>query len=155
MKPFQHVFLLFLFSLPITGWAAAQRDTTVSKKDTTARTYFRNRFSEYEPNYFISDFGQSYYGQVKFKISFKFDLTLPFEKNKAYFAYTQTAFWDLYGPSAPMRELDFTPTLFFEHDFYKQFSLKNWHFTVIDFKVGYLHQSDGQPDGPSTINLIR
>ena len=130
------------------------KDTHSTISD-TARTHVKNRFSEYENNYFISQLGNTYYGHVKFKVSFKFDLSLPYRKNKAFFAFTQTAFWDLYGPSAPIRELDFTPVLFFEHDFEKEFDLGGSSFTVFDFKVGYLHQSDGQPTGPFNRSIFK
>src|SRR5258708_6547076 len=85
-----------------------QHDPDSSKKNIPP---LQSRFSEYEPNYIISNFGQSYFGQVKFKISFKFDLKIKSEINKFYFGFTQIAFWDLYEQSAPMREFDLTPTL--------------------------------------------
>lgn len=107
-------------------------------------TIVESRYSEYEPNYILTNFKQSYYGQVKFKISFKFDLVPTFQKDKFYFAYTQYAFWDVYQPSAPMRELDFTPTVFYEHMFNNGFQSKDWNFKDFSLKIGYLHQSNGQ-----------
>lgn len=161
MSIFKLATFLFVFLLPLSVYSQTNADTTKKPKDNTNKAkdttnnYVKNRFSEYEPNYFISQLGSTYYGHVKFKISFKFDLSLPYTKNKAFFAFTQTAFWDLYGPSAPMRELDFTPTLFFEHDFYKESKLEKWHFEVTDFKIGYLHQSDGQPAGPLNRSIFK
>ncbi|MGZ3752697.1 MAG: phospholipase A, partial [Mucilaginibacter sp.] len=104
----------------------------------------QSRFSEYEPNYIISNFGQDYYGQVKFKISFKFDLKLKSEINKFYFAFTQIAFWDLYQQSAPMREFDLSPALYYEHRLRKSFSMGSWLVKWNNYQLGYLHESNGQ-----------
>lgn len=106
-----------------------------------------NRYTAYEPNYFLTNFGQDYYGQIKFKVSFKYDLLIPSKENKIYFAYTQFAFWDIYKPSAPMRELDFTPMLFYQRTFHKNQAAKADFISGFNYiRIGYLHQSDGKSD---------
>jgi outer membrane phospholipase A len=100
----------------------------------------------------MSNFGQGDYGQVKFKISFQYDIGIgkgvQDTVNKLYFAYTQFAFWDLYEGSAPMRELDFTPMLMYQHKFYpkEDHHIGSWKFSIPYIKIGYLHQSDGRAD---------
>jgi len=150
LKP---LLLPVLLLTSITALASIKTDTvrksdTVVKKD-TVYIFNPSRFSEYEPNYFTSNFGQNYYGQVKFKVSFKFDLDFGNKRDKLFFAYTQLAYWDLYKDSAPIRELDFTPTLYYERRF-KSINPaigKSWHYSLFDVKGGFLHQSDGQPAG--------
>lgn len=115
----------------------------------TVKDNIPSRFSEYEPNYIISNFGQRYFGQVKFKISFKFDLNIKSEIDKVYFGFSQIALWDLYEHSSPMREFDLTPVLFYEHRLNKVFSIgDSWQIKFRNYRLGYLHESNGQ-DGPS------
>jgi phospholipase A1/A2 len=126
---------------------------------------YQNRFSEYESNYIVSNFGQNDFGQVKFRISFKFDLKMSSQKNKLYFALTQNIFWDLYQKSAPMREYDFLPVVYFEHHLNRSFSVGNWWLKLSNYSIGYAHASNGQagPDnrslyklaGSSDIEIIR
>src|SRR5579862_9814145 len=116
----------------------------------------QSRFSEYEPNYIITNFGQQYFGQIKFKISFKFDLSIRSKRNKFYFALSQIDFWDFYEQSAPIREFDFTPVFFYEHRLNKALRLGDWSIKIDDYKIGYLHQSNGQagPENRSFYNFI-
>ena len=117
---------------------------------------YQTRFSEYGPNYIVSNFGQNYFGQVKFRISFKFDLKTNTQTNKFYFALTQNVFWDLYKQSSPMREYDFLPTLFYEHRLNKSFSMGDWWLRLNNYTINYLHASNGQagPDNRSLYKLI-
>src|SRR5690242_19122832 len=125
------ILLVFLFSFFVT--VEAQKDSST-------------RYSEYEPNYFLTNFGQDYYGQVKFKISFKYDLGIRDSVNKLFFAYSQFAFWDLYKSSAPMRELDFTPMLWYQRKINKFFGNNKWQIKPQYLRFGFLHQSNGQTD---------
>lgn len=127
--------------------ASPPEEKKPQSKDST--THEVNRFSVYEPNYFTTNFGQNDFGQVKFKLSFKYDLVTSYENNKVFFAYTQNAFWDIYKDSAPMREVNFAPTLFFQHTYYREIKsdTAKWQFNVVSYKLGFLHNSDGQSAG--------
>ncbi|MBS1520151.1 MAG: phospholipase A [Bacteroidetes bacterium] len=114
-----------------------------------------NRLTEYEPNYIISNFTQNYFGQVKFQLSLKFDLNIRSEKNKLYFALTELVFWDLYRRSAPMKELDFKPILFYQHKLNKLYAVDDkWLFKISDYRIGFQHESNGQ-DGSSNRSLYK
>jgi outer membrane phospholipase A len=113
------------------------------------------RLTEYEPNYIVSNFTQNYFGQVKFQLSLKFDLNIRSEKNKLYFALTELVFWDMYRRSAPMKELDFKPILFYQHKLNRLYAVNDkWLFKISDYQVGFQHESNGQ-DGPSNRSLYK
>ncbi len=119
---------------------------------TKAQDSLQYRYSEYEPNYIISNFGKHDFGQLKFKISFKYNLFFKSNNgNKVFFAYTQFAFWDVYQPSAPMRELVYTPMLFYEYKLHPS-SLSKIKFENVKF--GTLHQSNGK-DGESNRSIFK
>lgn len=114
-----------------------------------------SRLSEYEPNYIVTNFTQNYFGQVKFQLSLKFDLYIRSEKNKLYFALTELVFWDLYRHSAPMKELDFKPILFYQHKLNKLYAVDDkWLFKISDYRIGFQHESNGQ-DGPSNRSFYK
>jgi phospholipase A1/A2 len=150
--PFKLLAILFLAgslaeSMPC--FSQAKTDTIYTRPPIadpdTVKVNIPYRFSEYEPNYIVTNFGQNNYGQVKFKISLKFDLNIKSEKNKVYFGITQLAFWDLYEKSAPMKEIDFTPVLFYSHRLSKLYPVGNdWLFKIGDYQIGFLHGSNGQ-----------
>lgn len=116
-----------------------------------------NKFSVYEPNYFLSAFNKGDFGHVKFKISFKYSLGWPgfLERlgtsrrdNQLYFAYTQQSFWDLYSYSSPMRDVNFEPMLHWEHTFHTKADPEKtrgrWVGRFDSYKLGGLHESNGQ-----------
>ena len=123
------------------------------------------RFSQYDPNYFISNFGQEDLGQVKFQFSFKFDLGFNFKKqlkrdvykDHIYFAYTQLVFVDLYNYSAPTKDINFTPILLWEHrvKVQKTFDNKRDRFFLNCYMPGLLHQSNGQSAGYLNRSIFR
>jgi phospholipase A1 len=89
-------------------------------------------FKIYKSNYMV--FGDKD-DQVKGQFSFKYALIYPFNLG-LYFGYTQVMFWDLYEDSAPFRELNYNPEVFWRHDFS---GLNN--FIQLGF---YEHKSNGR-----------
>jgi phospholipase A1/A2 len=64
-------------------------------------------------NYFISGFNKT--TQAKFQFSAKYDLWPSAGHHTVYLAYTQKSLWDIYDSSAPFRESDYAPELFYAH----------------------------------------
>lgn len=105
-----------------------------------------SRYSEFEPNYFISNFGSNEFGQVKFKISFKYDLlfdTAVSNKNKLFFAYNQLSFWDLWDKSSPMKDVNYSPMLMYMYNIQAEDSYKLKLTKIIS---SVIHQSNGKND---------
>ena len=135
------------------------KDTMINH--TQVKPFFK-RYSVYEPNYFLTNFGQNDFGQVKFKVSFKYDLgfnfdkwSKRFQKDGIYFAYTQTAFWDIYDYSAPMRDVNFSPLAYWQHQVYGKRKNHSKKFFLDNYKVGYLHKSNGQPNGANNRSIFQ
>ncbi|RYZ80546.1 MAG: hypothetical protein EOP06_25145, partial [Proteobacteria bacterium] len=86
----------------------------------------------YRPSYFL-------YGNpdTKVQVSFKVELV---EHSRFFFAYSQLMFWDLRAKSAPFRDLNYNPELFYRLPFYSD---KNF----ID--LGFEHESNGKGDEDS------
>lgn len=93
-------------------------------------------FERHRPSYFLLGTAPT-----KVQISFKVSLIrrVPF-----YFGYTQLMMWDLFRDSAPFRDLDFNPELFY------RFSLGDADYGR-DLDVGADHESNGRagPDSRS------
>jgi phospholipase A1 len=64
----------------------------------------------YKPVYFIAGDKEN---QVKYQVSFKYNLWYPYEGGLA-LAYTQTARWNLYDKSSPFKEINHNPIVFIE-----------------------------------------
>lgn len=108
-------------------------EATPSKGPSKDRLPIENAFDgmeEYRPNYFI-------YGKPDTKIQFSFKFKLHEDYN-AYFAYTQTMFWDLGKKSSnPFSELNYNPEGFY------QFKMsESSYFQYIN--AGYAHLSNGR-----------
>ena len=71
----------------------------------------------------LADYNESEYKNVEFQISFKSRLLWDI-----YGAYTQKSFWDTYAPSAPFREHNHNPEIYWERE---------------GFSFGYEHESNG------------
>lgn len=69
--------------------------------------YSISPMSTHEDNYFVS--GKD---DVLFKMSIKYNLIYPFSSG-LYFAYTETAFWNIYDKSSPFREFNHNPEIFY------------------------------------------
>ncbi len=78
--------------------------------------------------------------ETKFQISIKSSLAKNILglNDELFVGYTQTSWWQITQPSAPFRETNYMPELFFIiPNIYKQSSLKA-------YKLGFLHQSNGR-----------
>ncbi|TKX30178.1 phospholipase [Campylobacter sp. MIT 12-5580] len=108
------------------------------------------QISEHGANYFLP-FSYTFKGkyprhkrtEAKFQISLKkplFENIFGFDE-KFYFAYTQTAWWQLYKDSSPFREINYQPEFFVSVPLYiDQFeNLKN-------VRISLLHESNGKDD---------
>lgn len=93
MKKILMLILLLVIALPLMG-----------------REY-ESPMSIYKDNYFLS--GDKIEDQVIFQISAKFDPFYPLDLG-AYFAYTQKSHWKIYDNSAPFKENNYMPEVFFQ-----------------------------------------
>ncbi|MES1185964.1 MAG: phospholipase A [Myxococcales bacterium] len=64
-------------------------------------------------NYFVTGFNKT--TQAKFQFSAKYDLWPSAGRHTVYLAYTQKSLWDIYDSSAPFRESDYAPEVFYAH----------------------------------------
>jgi phospholipase A1 len=64
-------------------------------------------------NYSLTGFTRA--TQVKFQFSFKYDLWPSPSHHTVYLGYTQKSLWDIYDRSAPFRESNYAPEIFYAH----------------------------------------
>lgn len=112
------------------------------------------RLSFHEPVYFIA--GRSGGNRnAKFQLSFKFRLFQPDDMrsrglmDNLYFGYTQYSLWDLQSPSAPFRDTNYRPSLFY------YLPDLGWHsglLTRTAAAAGLEHESNGRA-GPDSRSL--
>ena len=100
-------------------------------------------FRPYRPNYLVVG---SEDGEVRFQLSLMVPLLTakrggPLRSSSLAFAYTQTSFWEASSDSAPFRESDYNPELFFQWKPALQGS-SNWSFK--SFQAGLAHESNGR-----------
>lgn len=69
--------------------------------------------SFHRSNYFLSGFTTE--TQAKFQFSFKYDLWPSTSHHTVYLAYTQKSLWDIFDRSAPFRESNYAPEIFYTH----------------------------------------
>lgn len=129
--------------------------TDESIDEDVGRNNFIDNFYAYEPLYFL--FGTDP-NNAKFQISFKYrfvDDDSEFAQehpwlSSFYVAYTQTSFWDLESESAPFRDTNFKPEVFYQ---FNDVRLPSFSDDVyFDFRFGYQHESNGQ-DGDDSRSL--
>lgn len=106
--------------------------------------------STYKMNYFLplsyafkGKMKDDHRAEVKFQISIKkplFKDLLGFDETY-YFAYTQTAWWQLYKHSSPFREINFEPEVFVS----VPIKLKELP-SLQNIRFGLLHESNGRDD---------
>lgn len=109
---------------------------------TASHVLAQSDISGFNPNYLV--FGNDSIEtneancDIKFQLSFSRKLRAPtiigefITKFPLYFGYTQESYWDICGSSAPFRENNFRPTLFYPFG-----EKQNWSF-------GYVHESNGR-----------
>jgi outer membrane phospholipase A len=93
-------------------------------------------------NYFVTGFTRD--TQVKFQFSFKYDLWPSTSRHTVYLAYTQKSLWDLYDRSAPFRESNYAPELFYAHYHSDVRGQPNRGCGLFSEQVGVEHESNGE-----------
>jgi outer membrane phospholipase A len=77
-------------------------------------------------------------GEIKFQISFKYNIV-----NNIFLGYTQKTFWDIKDKSAPIKETDFSPEIFYIHNNDNcEFGKNTWLPYQYMF-MGLRHESNG------------
>lgn len=105
-------------------------------------------FSINKENYFTAG-----YQDIKFQVSAKYNLLYPFDTG-LYLAYTELAFWDIFDYSAPFREYNHNPEIFWMAD--ESGNIFNSDLSIIDYiKISpYEHKSNGR-DGDNSRGIDR
>lgn len=98
--------------------------------------------SFHRTNYFVTGFTRG--TQAKFQLSVKYDLWPTRGHHTVYLAYTQKSLWDIYDPSAPFRETNYAPEIFYA--FYHGDSREDVEQGCGFFseRAGAEHESNGQ-----------
>lgn len=99
-----------------------------------------NGLSAHKPNYILPVSYNVDFEQDRFEVLFQISAKQRIFARNLYFAYTQKSFWKLYNPgeSAPFRETDYNPELFYRWAPDPEF----FHHWGADF--GFDHESNGQ-----------
>jgi len=98
-------------------------------------------------NYWATGFTRS--TEVKFQFSFKYDLWPSRGHHTVYLAYTQKSLWDLYEKSAPFRESNYAPEIFYAHYHSDSHSQPNPGCNFFSEQVGVEHESNGEANDAS------
>lgn len=93
-------------------------------------------------NYLLSGFSRK--TEVKFQFSFKYDLWPSSGRHTVYLAYTQKSLWDLYETSAPFRESDYAPEVFYAHYHSEVHGQPNPGCGLFSEQLGFEHESNGE-----------
>lgn len=123
------VVLFFLICLPLS---AQEQEVEPPEADSSYETYSERQFiqlNRYKPVYFI-------YGNPDSKLQLSLKAML-FRNFNLYFAYTQLMLWTLTEKSAPMRDINFNPEVFYRLKLTKDAD------GFLDFGF-YEHESNGR-----------
>jgi outer membrane phospholipase A len=131
--------------------ASAAPDTVAPTSDTEFA-----RISSNEPMYIA--FGKNGDANARFQLSFKFHILKPDNPasksllDNLYFGYTQLSIWDLQAESAPFRDSNYRPSLFY---YIPDTGARASWFTSLGIAAGVEHESNGKagPDSRS-INTV-
>jgi outer membrane phospholipase A len=131
--------------------ASAAPDTVAPTSDTEFA-----RISSHEPMYIA--FGKNGDANARFQLSFKFHILKPDNPasksllDNLYFGYTQLSIWDLQAESAPFRDSNYRPSLFY---YIPDTGARASWFTSLGIAAGVEHESNGKagPDSRS-INTV-
>lgn len=105
-----------------------------------------SRVSLNEPMYFIAG-NSGGYATAKFQLSFKFRLFQPDDMrsrsllDNLYLGYTQYSIWDLQKPSAPFRDTNYRPSLYY---FLPDVGIHNSVINRMALATGIEHESNGR-----------
>lgn len=114
------------------------------------------RLSSHEPMYIA--FGKNGDTNARFQLSFKFRLIKPDNPaskgffDNLYFGYTQLSLWDLEAESAPFKDSNYRPSLFY---YLPDTGLRAGWFTTLGVSAGVEHESNGRDGADSRgINTV-
>jgi phospholipase A1 len=96
----------------------------------------------HRPTYFVTGFSKA--TQAKFQFSAKFDLWPNRGTHTAYLAYTQKSLWDVYDRSAPFRESNYAPEIFYAHYHATTRDEPNPGCGLYSEQLGVEHESNGE-----------
>jgi outer membrane phospholipase A len=133
---------------PVTQ-VAAERDASADSKSPPRR---ESPAAEHVPELDILTFHRSNYlvtgftpeTQVKFQFSFKYDLWPSTGRHTVYLAYTQKSLWDVYAKSAPFRESNYAPEVFYAHYHSDVHGQPNPGCGMFGEQLGFEHESNGE-----------
>ncbi len=103
-------------------------------------------FSWYEPAYFLVGVNPGI-DYSKFQFSFKYRLfnnlhpEIPSWKDRWYFAYTQTSYWDLKSDSMPFEDSSYKPEIFY---WFPKIDLAIPWISTFGLRTGLRHESNGK-----------
>jgi phospholipase A1 len=98
-------------------------------------------------NYLLTGFNRA--TQVKFQFSFKYDLWPSRGRHTIYLAYTQKSLWDVYEKSAPFRESNYAPEIFYAHYHSDSHTQPNPGCDLFSEQLGVDHESNGEANDAS------
>ena len=93
-------------------------------------------------NYLLSGFTRQ--TEAKFQFSFKYDLWPSTGHHTVYLAYTQKSLWDIYEKSAPFRETNYAPEIFYAHYHAEVHGQPNRGCGLFSEQLGLEHESNGE-----------
>jgi outer membrane phospholipase A len=115
--------------------AGAEKAQELDQPELDVLTFYRS-------NYFVSGFTRE--TQVKFQFSIKYDLWPNTGHHTVYLAYTQKSLWDLYDTSAPFRESNYAPELFYAHYHAEMHGRPTAGCGLFGEQLGFEHESNGE-----------
>ncbi|WP_353190928.1 phospholipase A [Pandoraea pnomenusa] len=114
------------------------------------------RISSNEPMYIA--FGKNGDANARFQLSFKFHILKPDNPasksflDNLYFGYTQLSIWDLEAESAPFRDSNYRPSLFY---YIPDTGVRAGWFSSLGIAAGIEHESNGKAgDDSRSINTV-
>ncbi|VVE10195.1 phospholipase A [Pandoraea anhela] len=114
------------------------------------------RISSNEPMYIA--FGKNGDANARFQLSFKFHILKPDNPasksflDNLYFGYTQLSIWDLEAESAPFRDSNYRPSLFY---YVPDTGVRAGWFSSLGVAAGIEHESNGKAgDDSRSINTV-
>ncbi|MDB5776447.1 MAG: phospholipase [Herbaspirillum sp.] len=134
--------------------AAGAATPAVNTPPTAIDLLNASRISFNEPMYFIAG-NSGEHASAKFQLSFKYRIFQPDDPrshgviDNLYFAYTQFSIWDLQAPSAPFRDTNYRPSLYY---YLPDIGVANRAVSRVSFATGLEHESNGQ-DGVKSRGL--
>jgi len=133
------------------AWPAVVRADWFCSPSEQWRAPISRLFSIHEDNYFITGIPKdpkTSTNQVKFQISFKFDLTPNEGPCGLFFAYTQRSLWNAYAASSPFEDSNYNPQVFLVFGLKDISALRSLppagKFTFLWVRLGGEHESNGQ-----------